>query len=366
MKNIESVVGLQGISKRFGDFLALDNVSLEICSGEFFSVLGPSGCGKSTLLRLIAGFEFADAGELLLDGRDMQEVPAYRRPCNMVFQNYAIFPHLSVADNVAYGLRNLDLSRAERGQRIKDMLDAVQMSGMEFRKPDQLSGGQRQRVALARALVRHPKVLLLDEPLGALDKNLREQMQQELRQLQRSVGITFVLVTHDQEEALSMSDRIAVMANGRILQIAAPLEIYEQPNCAQVANFIGDMNFMPATTEEVLDTAGCRVQVEGVGCIEFDQSLPREAKGFQHRVAIRPEKIRFSGERPADGICMHGTVTSTSYWGDQSQLQVTVDGCEAPIVVATHNLSGSDGGLPSAGDRIWLSAKRSAFLRFAE
>jgi spermidine/putrescine transport system ATP-binding protein/putrescine transport system ATP-binding protein len=366
MTTIQAAVELRGVGKRFGDFVALRDIDLTIDAGEFFSVLGPSGCGKSTMLRLIAGLEFADSGTLRIDGRNMSDVPAYRRPCNMVFQNYAIFPHLSVQDNVAYGLRNLKLSRSERDRRIQDKLKAVQMSGMEGRKSNQLSGGQRQRVALARALVRHPKVLLLDEPLGALDKNLREQMQQELRELQQSVGITFVLVTHDQEEALSMSDRIAVMSDGRVLQVAEPLEIYEQPICSHVANFIGDMNFMAAVTDDMRGSSRVCVQVDGFGQLEFDSRLDGEGVGRVHQVAIRPEKLRLSKGRTDAEVCVHGTVINSSYWGDQSQIQVSVDGCDSPITVAAHNLSESDGRLPTRGDGVWLSASRDAFLRFSE
>lgn len=366
MTSPPAMVELHGVGKRFGEFVALQDIDLAIHEGEFFSVLGPSGCGKSTMLRLIAGLEFADSGTLHIDGRNMNDVPAYRRPCNMVFQNYAIFPHLSVHDNVAYGLRNLQLSRSERDSRIRDKLKAVQMSGMESRKPDQLSGGQRQRVALARALVRHPQVLLLDEPLGALDKNLREEMQHELRELQQSVGITFVLVTHDQEEALSMSDRIAVMSNGKILQVAEPIEIYEKPNCSHVANFIGDMNFVAAVTEAVHETGRARVQIDGFGRLEFEICLDGENAGMTHQVAIRPEKLWLSNNRTDADVCVRGTVISSSYWGDQSQLQVSVDGCDAPVTVATHNLSESAGKLPARGDGVWLSADRDAFLRFLE
>lgn len=366
MTDATAAVELRGISKKFGDFVALQDIDIVIREGEFFSVLGPSGCGKSTMLRLIAGFEFADAGSLRVAGKDMTDVPAYRRPCNMVFQNYAIFPHLSVHDNVAYGLRNLGLSRDERESRIHSKLAAVRMTGMESRKPDQLSGGQRQRVALARALARHPDVLLLDEPLGALDKNLREQMQHELRELQQSVGITFVLVTHDQEEALSMSDRIAVMSEGRILQVAEPLEIYEQPNCTHVADFIGDMNFIAAVTDDLKGVNGARVRVDGFGRLEFEGRLDGECAGLNHRVAIRPEKLRLTNERTDSDVCVRGTVISSSYWGDQSQLQVSVDGCDSPVTVAAHNLGDSYGRLPVRGESIWLSASRDAFLRFPE
>lgn len=366
MNTSTPLVELNNVQKKFGDFVALDDISLSIRQGEFFSILGPSGCGKSTMLRLIAGFEQADSGALMIDGARMDGVPAYRRPCNMVFQNYAIFPHLSVADNVRYGLRNLSLSRSECEQRMADMLQAVQLTGLESRRPDQLSGGQRQRVALARALVRHPKVLLLDEPLGALDKNLREQMQHELRELQQSVGITFILVTHDQEEALSMSDRIAVMEQGRVLQIASPLDIYERPSCRHVASFIGDMNFIEAVTDQLDANGRTSVIVSGFGCVEFEGTLAAESPGLQHRVAVRPEKFRLSTEPTSSGICVSGTVTSASYWGDQSQLQVTVKDCKSSITVAVRNPRESFGGLPSRGEQVWLTVDPGAFLRFLD
>ena len=283
----------------------------------------------------------------------------------MVFQNYAIFPHLSVRDNVAYGLRNLGLTNSEKSKRIKEKLAAVRLGGLESRKPNELSGGQRQRVALARALVRHPKVLLLDEPLGALDKSLREQMQQELRDLQQQVGITFILVTHDQEEALSMSDRIAVMDAGEVLQIAAPLDIYEAPNCMHVARFIGDMNFFAAVTEEVAGDA-TTVRVDGFGRMVFSTPLATERQGTCHRVAIRPERLQLSTAPTDAGICVAGTVITSSYWGDQSQLHVAVNGCAEPITIATRSLADSGGALPKRGDTVWISASRSAFLRFLE
>lgn len=364
MTTDKPIVELTNVCKSFGDFVALDDISVTIQEGEFFAVLGPSGCGKSTMLRLIAGLEHVDTGRLTIDGNDVSRVPAYQRPCNMVFQNYAIFPHLTVSDNVAYGLRNLGLSKADKRARVRENLEAVQLTGLEARKPDQLSGGQRQRVALARALARRPKVLLLDEPLGALDKTLREQMQHELRELQQSVGITFVLVTHDQEEALSMSDRIAVMDAGKILQVASPLDIYEKPNCMQVARFIGDMNFLPAVTDDLREAGSVSVTVRGFGQLQFAQQLDAECAGFDHQVAVRPEKFRLSAERTDGELCICGTVLSSSYWGDQSQFQVAIEGCDTPLTVAAHNLGESGGALPARGDRVWLSVPQSALLRF--
>ena len=364
MNEQADLVELCNVSKKFDNHLALDDVSLAIRRGEFFSLLGPSGCGKSTLLRLLAGLDWPNSGEIFIDGRNMLGVPAHKRPCNMVFQSYAIFPHLNVSDNIAYGLRRFGLSKSEKRKRVDDMLATVGLEGFGTRNPDQLSGGQAQRVALARALVRRPKVLLLDEPLGALDKTLREQMQVELRQLQQSVGITFVFVTHDQEEALSMSDRIAVMAMGRVLQIATPVDIYERPNCATVARFIGDMNFLVAITEKVQAAGRILVNVEGLGEIEFTERLESEKPGFSHHVAIRPEKLTVTNERTDAEICVPGTVENSSYWGDQSQFQVSIDGCETMLMVAAHNMEPQNPYFPVDGSQVWLSANSSALLRF--
>jgi ABC-type Fe3+/spermidine/putrescine transport system ATPase subunit len=240
----DSAVEIRSVSKRFGDFLAVDRVSLTIASGEFFSLLGPSGCGKTTLLRMLAGFEHASDGDILIGGTSMSGVPPYRRPVNLVFQHYALFPHLTVAKNVAFGLRYQKLDRRQAGVRVGEALEMVRLSGMDLRKPDQLSGGQRQRVALARALVLRPRVLLLDEPLGALDQKLRKEMQVELKNLQRHLGITFIFVTHDQEEALAMSDRIAVMNAGRVEQADASATIFERPATRFVASFLGAANVL--------------------------------------------------------------------------------------------------------------------------
>ena len=238
----QAFISIQGVSKHFDAVAAVDRVDLEIRGGEFFSVLGPSGCGKTTLLRMLAGFETPTSGEICIDGQAMSAIPAYRRPTNMVFQNYAIFPHLDVGKNISFGLRKSTLSKSAINDRVEEMLELIKLPGYASRTATELSGGERQRVALARALIMRPKVLLLDEPLGALDKNLREQMQFELRALQRSVGITFVFVTHDQEEALTLSDRIAVMAAGRVLQVDSPIGLYERPNSSFVAGFIGTTN----------------------------------------------------------------------------------------------------------------------------
>ena len=289
-----AIVRIEGVTKRFGSVVAVDDVSVDIRPNEFFALLGPSGCGKTTLLRMLAGFERASAGRILIDGEDVAQVPPNRRPVNMVFQSYAVFPHMSVADNVAYGLRVTGTARGEIAPRVGAALAMVRLDGLDERMPDQLSGGQRQRVALARALIKRPKVLLLDEPLSALDKKLREEMQLELVRLQQDVGITFVIVTHDQEEALSMADRIAVMDRGRILQIAPPDELYEQPSCRMVADFIGTMNLFPA---RVLAAAnpGIRVEAAGLGTFELPGAAPA---GSEIGVAVRPEKVALSREPP--------------------------------------------------------------------
>jgi spermidine/putrescine ABC transporter ATP-binding subunit len=253
----EPIIRIEGATKRFGSTAAVDDVSLEIAANEFFALLGPSGCGKTTLLRLLAGLERAGEGRILIDGEDMAGVPPNRRPVNMVFQSYAVFPHMSVAQNVAYGLKVTGVRRAEIQGRVAEALAMVRLDGLDERRPDQLSGGQRQRVALARALIKRPKVLLLDEPLSALDRKLREEMQLELVRLQREVGITFLIVTHDQEEALSMADRIGVMDRGRLLQVAPPQELYESPSCHMVADFIGKMNLFPGRVIDVRARMRC-------------------------------------------------------------------------------------------------------------
>src|SRR5213596_405795 len=247
-----AAIGLVGVSKRFGTHAAVDDVTLEIGEGEFFSLLGPSGCGKTTTLRMVAGFELPDAGRIVLKGNDVTEVPANRRPVNMVFQQYALFPHMSVYDNVAFGLKVKRVPRAEHRGRVHEMLRVVSLEGFDRRRARQLSGGQQQRVALARALVNRPAALLLDEPLGALDVKLRKQMQLELKRIQHDLGTTFVYVTHDQEEALAMSDRIAVMNGGKVEQIGTPREIYEHPETAFVADFIGSLNALDLLIDELV------------------------------------------------------------------------------------------------------------------
>jgi spermidine/putrescine transport system ATP-binding protein len=314
----EIAVELHGVTKRFGQVVAVDNVSLKIRDGEFFSLLGPSGCGKTTTLRMIAGFETLTEGEVYIQSKAMGLTPPFQRNTNMVFQNYALFPHMNVARNVAFGLEMKKVPRVEIQQRIGEALAMVRLAGFEGRKPDQLSGGQQQRVALARALVNHPSVLLLDEPLGALDLKLRKEMQIELKNLQHQVGITFVYVTHDQEEALTMSDRIAVMSGGQVLQVGTPTEIYEQPNCRFVADFIGETNFLDG-------------EVRGIGdetiTVMVEDSLPIQvarrrqcSQGEAVSVAVRPEKIRLHRQRPPGAInALPGVVENVVYIGTDTQ-----------------------------------------------
>jgi spermidine/putrescine transport system ATP-binding protein len=287
-------VELSGVTKRFGEFVAVDSLTLEIREGEFFSLLGPSGCGKTTTLRMIAGFEEPTEGEIRVAGEPMRGVPPYRRPVNTVFQSYAVFPHMNVFDNVAFGLRRAGVKGEELRQRVTEACAMVQLEGFEKRKPSQLSGGQQQRVALARALVNRPKVLLLDEPLGALDLKLRKEMQLELKSLQHEVGITFVYVTHDQEEALTMSDRIAVMDSGVVRQVADPTTLYELPHDRFVANFIGQTNMFSGRVESV---EGERVTLRTSDDVKIEAIKQDEVEaGAEAHAAVRPEKVRFGSE----------------------------------------------------------------------
>ncbi|KAB2867199.1 MAG: ABC transporter ATP-binding protein, partial [Bauldia sp.] len=307
------------VTKRFGDFVAVDDLSLTIYEREFFALLGPSGCGKTTLMRMVAGFEEPTAGEVLLDGQNLAGVPPYRRPTNMMFQSYALFPHMSVEANVAFGLKQDRMPKAEIDARVEEMLALVKLTPFARRRPHQLSGGQKQRVALARSLAKKPKVLLLDEPLGALDKKLREETQFELTDLQQKLGLTFLIVTHDQEEAMTVADRIAVMNQGRIIQVATPAEIYEQPNSRYVADFIGDINLI----EGRVTAAGngvVRMDCVGTGgAVEIAQELAARP-GDAAWLAIRPEKLAIGLDRPADAAvnCLSGEVWDIGYLGDVS------------------------------------------------
>jgi spermidine/putrescine transport system ATP-binding protein len=312
-------IALQGVSKRFGGHDVVQDVSVDIADGEFFSMLGPSGCGKTTTLRMIAGFERPDSGRIVLQGTDVTDVNANKRPLNMVFQQYALFPHMSIYDNIAFGLKVKGVPRAEHRSRIDEMLRVVSLEGYEKRKPRQLSGGQQQRVALARALVNRPAALLLDEPLGALDVKLRRHMQRELKRIQSELGTTFVYVTHDQEEALAMSDRIAVMNSGRIEQVGAPREIYEQPSSAFVADFIGSLNTIEVRVDEVVGGFAVMRLADG-DRIVVPTTEHRAGDGFQ--AAVRPERVLVDAAPADGGSVIHGTVAELVYLGMYTQVGV--------------------------------------------
>ena len=312
-------VQLIDLAKRFDEVVAVDGINLDMPSGEFFSMLGPSGCGKTTTLRMIAGFEQPTEGRILLDGADMQFTPPHKRNVNTVFQSYALFPHLNVFDNVAFGLRRQKVAKNEVRQRVADALELVQLTGLEKRKPVQMSGGQQQRVALARALVLKPAVLLLDEPLGALDAKLRKQLQVELKALQQQVGITFVYVTHDQEEALTMSDRIAVMSNGRVEQVAPPEEVYERPSTTFVADFLGVSNLMDAEAKGRAGEGRCRVMV---GEFELEAGQGEVDTTGPTKITIRPERVRLLPQTDEGPNRLPGMIERPVYLGNSVQLIV--------------------------------------------
>ncbi|GEM84531.1 MAG: spermidine/putrescine ABC transporter ATP-binding protein [Meiothermus sp.] len=312
-------VRLEGITKRFGDQKAVDNVSLDIRDGEFFSLLGPSGCGKTTLLRMIAGFDTPDEGRVIIGGKDMTEVPPYLRPVNTVFQNYALFPHMTVEQNIAFGLRMKKMPRDEIARRVQWALELINLPGYEKRRTDQMSGGQRQRIALARALVNEPEVLLLDEPLSALDLKLRQELRVDLMNLQERLGITFIFVTHDQEEALVMSDRIAVMNKGRIEQLGPTEEIYELPKTAFVAKFIGDSNLIPA---QALEPRKVRTALGEFVLDEEDALTP----GQEVLLSIRPEKIRLFRDKPNLPNVFRARIDDIIYTGSENQYVLLADG----------------------------------------
>jgi ABC-type Fe3+/spermidine/putrescine transport system ATPase subunit len=325
-------VTLRGLTKRFDDVVAVDSVDLQVDAGEFMSLLGPSGCGKTTTLRLIAGFELPNEGSILIGGDDVARLPPYRRDVNTVFQSYALFPHLKVLDNVAYGLKQRGLSKEQRHDRARSMLELVRLPEVEERKPKQLSGGQQQRVALARALVMEPKVLLLDEPLGALDLKVRRQLQIELKRIQATVGVTFVYVTHDQEEALAMSDRVAVMNDGRIEQVGTPREIYDSPASPFVADFIGETNF-----------------------IEADGTL----------IAVRPERVQLRPEGAGGGAGIAGEVVTTMVIGPQVQCLVRGDDGQEVLVRQQRNGGESPLEAVRAGERVHVHWAQDAALVLA-
>ncbi len=321
---------IEGVTKTFGSFRAVDRLSLDIGAGEFFALLGPSGCGKTTLLRMLAGFETPDQGRILLNGRDIAEVLPHERPVNMMFQNYALFPHLSVRDNIAFGLKRARMRRADIDARVAEMVALVKLDGLEKRKPDQLSGGQRQRVALARSLARRPQLLLLDEPLAALDKKLRENTQAELMEVQRRLGMTFVIVTHDQEEAMTVASRIGVMDAGRLEQVASPRELYEAPRSRWIAEFVGDINLFEGQVD-AREHRLMRISTHDAGTLVVAEPRNPISKTAV-TVAIRPEKIKLSRRGPvADATGaqavnrLEGVVTDVSYLGGATTYKVRLD-----------------------------------------
>jgi spermidine/putrescine transport system ATP-binding protein len=331
-------ISIRNVAKQFGNFIALDNVSLDIAPNEFFTLLGPSGCGKTTLLRMIAGFETASQGEIFLYDEEIEKLPANRRSVNTVFQQYALFPHMTVAENVAFGLRMLKVPKDEITKRTSEALSMVQLAEFSHRRPSQLSGGQQQRVALARALAPKPKVLLLDEPLSALDLKLRQSMRAELKRIQRQTGITFVFVTHDQEEALTMSDRIAVMSAGKVQQVGTAKDIYERPNNIFVANFIGETNLIDVKIESVTKSvANCRLFDGGLITCAVDAAYANAKTG---KISVRPERIKLS-PRSSKGI--KGTITQSIYLGTDTQHVVRL-GNDTELTIRSQNGDGPDTG----------------------
>jgi spermidine/putrescine transport system ATP-binding protein len=334
------MIQLKDVQKYYGDYHALRGINADIRAGEFFSLLGPSGCGKTTLLRTIAGFEDITSGVVMIDGKHMGGVPANQRPTNMVFQSYAIFPHLSVEQNVGFGLRRDPRSQAEKEKAVAETLEMVGLKGYGKRAAHALSGGQRQRVALARALILKPKVLLLDEPLSALDKKMREHMQVELIKLQRQVGITFILVTHDQEEALVMSDRIAVMFEGEIAQLDDPETLYRRPKTRKVADFIGVMNFLPARVAS--EAAGkVQIEVQGFGNAEINAEQVSNSHDGATAVGFRPETLTILYEQQtATDREAPGTIDEVVYYGDMTYYDVRLDGVGEPVRISMRNVFG--------------------------
>lgn len=351
----DSFIRIRGISKHFGDFVAVDNVDLDIGRGELFSILGGSGCGKTTLLRMMAGFETPTAGSIEIDGVDVTAMPPYERPVNMMFQSYAVFPHMTVEKNIAYGLRKEKVATAQINKRVDDMLALVQLGDFRTRKPHQLSGGQQQRVALARALIKEPKVLLLDEPLAALDKKLREHTQFELMNIQDELGITFVVVTHDQEEAMTLSSRIAVMEKGRFLQVGKPKEIYEYPCNRFVADFIGTINTFEGIVSAVNDD-GISLDSTETGCELTALGNHDVAVGQSACIAVRPEKIFLSRDEPEDAtdIRMKGVVDDLGYLGNLSLYRVRLASGKI-IHVSQQNRRRSARRFVEWEDEIWVS-----------
>jgi spermidine/putrescine ABC transporter ATP-binding subunit len=355
-------VEFRAVTKRFGDLTAVNTVSFQVRKGEFLSLLGPSGCGKTTSLRMIAGFEQPDEGEILIGGADAVGTPPYRRDVNTVFQQYALFPHMTILDNVAYGMKQRRVSKSDRYARAREALELVRLTGREKHKPSMLSGGQQQRVALARALVNRPRVLLLDEPLGALDLKLRKEMQIELTRIQDEVGITFIYVTHDQGEALSMSDRIAVMSEGVIEQLDTPTEIYDRPLTAFVADFIGEMNFLDGKVTEA--SHGEYALDTGAGVVVLGRGLATQ--GQAARVGIRPARLRIGGQVDGSVNAARAVVDTKMYLGDEVQVVATLD--DGTQMVIREQRAGADASHDAIrpGDPITIQWDRTAPVLLAE
>jgi putrescine transport system ATP-binding protein len=354
---LQPLLRIEALSKRFGGFTAVDQLSLDIYQGEFFALLGPSGCGKTTLLRLIAGFEQPNTGRILLDGVEIGSVPPYRRPVNMMFQSYALFPHLNVEANIGFGLKQEGLPKAEIAERVGEMLALVRLENFGRRKPQELSGGQRQRVALARSLVKRPRILLLDEPMAALDKKLRGETQFELMELQRRLGLTFIIVTHDQSEAMTVADRIAVMDRGRLMQVAPPAEIYEQPNSRWVADFIGNINLF----EGRVGDDGISVEGTALGRIGVAAKIDAPP-GATVWVAVRPEKIRLAPSEPPDEPPENriaATVADIGYLGDLSIYKLRTDDGHQLQAALANTVRSSELRI-GWDDRVWLSFQPDA------
>jgi putrescine transport system ATP-binding protein len=351
---VRPLVRFEAVSKRFGEIVAVERLSLDIFEREFFALLGPSGCGKTTLLRMLAGFEEPSSGRILLDGSDISGVPPHRRPVNMMFQSYALFPHLSVENNIAFGLKQEAMRRSEIAVRVHEMLSLVKLEGFGARMPGHLSGGQRQRVALARALAKQPRVLLLDEPLSALDRKLREDTRFELMELQDKLGLTFIIVTHDREEAMTLADRAGIMNSGHLVQVGTPADIYEHPNSRWVAGFIGDVNVIEG---RVTSSGLGHTMIESQAGGRLLVTHPNDASaGAAVTVAVRPEKVQIdaAASRASDENCFAGRVAEVGYLGPVSIYKVRLDnGLNMKAIVA--NRARATGRRIGAGDRVWLS-----------
>ncbi|MGC1428919.1 MAG: ABC transporter ATP-binding protein [Albidovulum sp.] len=359
-------IRIEGVTKRFGTFTAVSSVSLEVRKGEIFSLLGGSGCGKTTLLRMLAGFEDPTEGRIFIDGQDMTDLPAYERPVNMMFQSYALFPHMTVEKNVAYGLKHEAMTPAERKDRVTEMLALVQLSDFAHRKPHQISGGQRQRVALARALARQPKLLLLDEPLAALDKKLREHTQFELMDIQEKTGTTFIVVTHDQEEAMTLSSRLAVMDRGEIKQIGTATDVYEYPNSKFVAGFIGSINFFDATVREIRGDMAV-VDVPDLGGTAEARTIPGLGPGQSITLAVRPEKLVLSRAQSDQTNTFAGVVQDLAYFGKDSLYRIELaSGRILSVSSVNARRGGENERVADWEDAVWLSFDPTAAILLKE